>query len=202
MLYLYDRAICQDLKESLNPDNIKNPVVTVLSNDESQAFSVAAQTQDDRLKFPIICVMRSDDIQLDPDRYNFTTLHRGVANVFDTETNNLYHEKAVPIKLSYTMCIYTTNQADQDELLRELIFKYTSQYFLTIKLPYESDRKARFGIRIDPDMDISRKSGSSHLLANGTLYEADLHLNIDGAMMYHYTPVRLRNFHYDVDIDR
>lgn len=196
MLYLYDNAICDDLRDSLSSDD---SCVSIVSPEN--VLGVAAQLQNDEIKFPIICVTRDEDTSMDQDRWNFARAHRGFPTVLDTETNNLYYERAIPIHLSYTLCVYATNQADQDEILRELMFKYLSMYFLTIRLPYEDRRKVRFGIRIDPDMDIDKKSGSSEYLEGGTLYEGDIHLKIDGAMQYNYVPVRLKSFSHELGIE-
>lgn len=197
MLYLYDRAICKDLRRSLDPDNVPNPVVSVVEND--QIAGIAAQLQEDKISFPIICVRRNDNTPIDQSRMNFTRAHRGVASVLDDKTNELYYEKAIPINLSYTLCIYATNQADIDELVRELTFKYISMYFLTIQLPYESDRSLRFGVSIDPDTEISRASGSSQYLENGTLYEADIPIRCDGCVLLTYTSAKLRRIEYQIE---
>lgn len=199
MLYLYDRAICTDLKKSINPDSINSPVVSVISNES--IIGVAAQLQNDELHFPIICVQRDPDTPIDNSRTNFTRMHRGVASVLDSKTNDLYYEKAVPIKLSYTMCIYASSQEDIDEIVRELLFKYIDMYFLTIKLPYESNRRIRFGVSIDPDAEITRGSGTSEYLQGGTLYEADIHLRCDGCMMVTYVPSKLRRIEYETEVE-
>lgn len=198
MLYLYDNAICNDLSSSFNPDTTDNPVVTVI--DKEQAIGIAAQKQNDDIKFPIICVVRDEDTSIDSSRMNFTRAHRGVASVLDSETNELYYEKAVPIKLSYTICIYTSNQEDMDELVRELTFKYINMYFLHIQLPYEADRRVRFGVSIDPDAEISKASGPSDYLGGGTLYESDIHVRCDGAVMVTYTPAKLRRTEYETEV--
>ena len=41
MIYLYDNAICDDLRKSFNPNNVPNPVVNVVSSE--QVISIAAQ---------------------------------------------------------------------------------------------------------------------------------------------------------------
>lgn len=199
MLYLYDRALCDDLNRSLNSDAMDNPSIPVVSGTADVVMGLAAQLQNDEIRFPVVCIVRDDDLSLDPDRYNFAKTHRGISSVLDTETNELYYEKSIPIKLSYTLCVYTTSQADMDELVRELLFKYLDMYFLTIKLPYESDRKLRFGVRIDPDTAIEKQSGSSEYLTSGELYESEIKLKIDGALLLEYTPAKLRQLTYQVD---
>lgn len=195
MLYKYDNAIVEDLKKSFNPENVPNPVVSVISPD--QIVGVAAQIQNDSIKLPIVAITRNQE-QIDSSRTNFTAMHRGVATVFDNKTNELYHEKVIPINLSYNLTVITSNTADMDEMLRELMFKYVNMYFLTIKLPYESDRKIRFGVSLSKDSEIDRTSGVSEYRSEGKLYQSILTLNCEGAVLVSYTPVKLKRLEYEI----
>lgn len=196
MLYKYDNAIVDDLKRSFNPENVPNPVVSVVSPD--QIIGLAAQLQNDSIKLPIIALTRNQE-QIDSSRTNFTSMHRGVATVIDNETNELYHEKVIPITLSYNLTIITSNTADMDEMIRELMFKYINMYFLTIKLPYESNRKIRFGVSLSKDSEIDRTSGVSEYRSEGKLYQSILTLNCEGAVLVSYTPVKLKRLEYEID---
>lgn len=196
MLYKYDNAIVDDLKRSFNPENVPNPVVSVVSPD--QIIGLAAQLQNDSIKLPLIALTRNQE-QIDSSRTNFTAMHRGVATVIDNETNELYHEKVIPITLSYNLTIITSNTADMDEMIRELMFKYINMYFLTIKLPYESNRKIRFGVSLSKDSEIDRTSGVSEYRSEGKLYQSILTLNCEGAVLVSYTPVKLKRLEYEID---
>lgn len=197
MLYIYDKALCDDLRQSFNPDNVDSPVVRV--TDVETSIGLAAQLKDDQLTFPIVAIFRGESVDIDKDRTNFTQLHRGVPAVFDKETNEYYHEKVIPVTLSYSLTVLATNQADSDELVRELLFKYTQMYFLTITLPYEAKRQVRIGVILDPDRDIQYDSGPVNYLKAGQLYQTIIPLKIQGAVLVHYTPVKLRRTEYEVD---
>lgn len=189
MLYMYDNAICEDLERSFNRDNVENPIVKVCAPE--QIISVSAQIKEGTMSYPLVALSRSDDIQIDTNRTNFTRLHSGVESVVDLETNNVYREKSIPIDLSYKLTVITTNTADMDELVRELMFKYNNMYFLTVKLPYEADRKIRFGVTLDPSNTISRESFTFDYLDTGSLYQTILSLNCEGCVLVHYTPVKM-----------
>ena len=198
MIYKYDDAICDDLGKSFNPDNVENPVVSVISSEV--VTSIAAQIQNDQLKFPIVALIRNpNSVQIDQSRMNFTRAHFGVSAVIDKETNNVYYEKALPITLEYSLTVLTTNIADQDEIIRELLFKYVNMYFLTIRLPYECDRKIRFGVRITSETDIDYSSGSPEYLQTGSIYQAIIPLHCDGCVLVSYTPAHLVRTTYDVE---
>ena len=175
------------------------PVVKVM-NPEG-IIGIASQVQDDKLSFPLVCVVRGSDYDIDTDRSNFTMMKRGVAKVIDPETNNLYYERAIPITLTYTLTILMTNQIDMDELVRELLFKYQSMYFLSIDLPYESDRRMRFGVTVDTSKAIEQESGLFNWVDGGRLYQTMIPLRVEGAVLLHYTPAKLMRVDTDIGID-
>ena len=123
------------------------------------------------------------------------------AVVFDKETNTLYDEKVLPITLSYNITVLCTNTQDMDELTRELVFKYMEQYFLSIQLPYESNRKIRFGLTVDPDQPIETTSRTLQYLTTGKAYQTIIHLKSEGCVLLTYTPRALPRYEQQVDVD-
>ena len=189
MIYLYDNALVEDLDKSFNRD-VSHPVVRVISPE--QILGVAAQIQEDQISFPLVALERQDSIEVNSELVNFTRMHKGVPAVFDKQNNDFYNEKAIPIDLAYTLTVLTTNQADMDEILRELIFKYISMYFLKIRIPYESKREISFGVIIDQSSGIQKKSGLSDYTETGQLYQSSILLRCQGCVLVHYTPVHLK----------
>lgn len=163
-------------------------------------MGILAQLQEDRITFPAIFLQRHNETPLDQSRFNFTRLHKGVPAVFDPETNNIYLEKAAPIELSYDLHVLTTNTADMDELVRELLFRYSSMFYITMQVPYESKRNVRFGVAIKPNTSIQRKSGSSDYIEGGKLYESIVELECQGAVLINYTPRHLEGMVLDDNI--
>ena len=198
MIWVYDNAIVDDLKKSFTHAPGEDPVVSIVPPDD--VISIAAQVQDDKIRYPLIALTRDSNIPVDTDRWNFTRAHKGVATVFDKEHNLIYYEKITPIKLEYTLACIATNTADVDELIRELLFKYSSQYFLTLTIPYESKRKIRFGVRVNPDEDVEYYSTTSNYLNEGKLHSAGIKLHIDGAVLVNYTPAKLKRLDTEVGV--
>lgn len=198
MIYKYDEAIVKDLEQSFNPDSVDNPVVKVISPE--QIIGVAAQIQNDEIKLPIVALSRDPNTQVDSERMNFSRAHIGVSTVIDPKTNELYYEKAIPISLTYRLTVLTATQADLDEIMRELMFKYLSMYFLPIRLPYEGNRVIRFGIAINSDTEIEQSSGSSEYAESGQLYQAVLQLKTEGCVLVTYTPVHLKRTVFETEI--
>lgn len=198
MLWAYDDAIVKDLASCIDPQGKANNTIKMMG-DEGM-MGILAQLQDDRIEFPAIYLQRSAETPLDPARYNFTRTHVGVPCIFDADNNNVYVEKSVPIQLSYTVHVLTTNTADMDELIRELLFRYSSMYYITMTVPYESKRKIKFGMAINPDSAIRRNSGLTEYVQNGKLYESIFELQCQGAVMLHYTPRHLNGVISDVKV--
>lgn len=192
MLYNYDNALAKDLEDSFNSS------ICVKVVDAEKGIDLAAQAENDEISFPLVLLTRYPDAPIDKNRYNFTRAHKGVATVIDKEKNELYFEKAVPVELKYDLTILTTNTVDRDELVKELIFKYTSMYFVSMDLPYESTRKIRFGVSVDVESEISNKSGVLDYLDSGTVYQSIIPLRCEGCVMLSYTPVKLKRSQLEV----
>jgi len=198
MLYIYDQALIDDIKSSINSDNA-NP--NVVMSDAETYPGIIAQIKEDTITYPLILVSRDDDMPVITELWNFSRAQFGIPAAFDNKTNNIYYEKAIPVDVAYTVRILATNTADVDELARELFYKYLSMYFLTIRLPYESDRKIRFGVEIDLGYGIKKESGSFDYLKNGALYQSTLHLKTNGCVALSYTPRHLQRTVLSQDID-
>lgn len=190
LLYLYDSAIAEDIRESFT-DAAGNSDVKVV--DPQGAVNILAQIQEDSVKFPAVVLTRDPTYAIDTQRSNFTAMHRGVLTVMDTETNKLYYEKVIPVRLRYNLTLLATNTADIDELTKELLFKYLQMYYLKIQLPYEADRTIRFGVSITAETEIQQSSGSFEYLEAGKLYQSVIPLVCEGCVLVSYTPVRLKH---------
>lgn len=183
MLYLYDQALADDLKKSLTEAANQNVFFTNQENFQG----ILAQIQDDTINYPLILLHREDDTPILKDQMNFTRYQFGVPCTFDNKTNTVYYERALPISIQYTVTILSNTVADRDEIARELFYKYISMYFLTIRVPYESDRKIRFGIQTDVDYGIKSESGSFDYISTGALYQSNIQLSTEGCVMLTYT---------------
>lgn len=183
---MYDNAITQDLSSCIATESGASPVVKIMGEDGM--MGVLAQIEEDKIHFPALFLNRHPDTPLDSSRFNFSRLHKGIAAGYDPEKNNIYLEKSAPIDLKYDLHVLTTNTVDMDEIIRELLFRYSSMYYLIAEVPYESKRKIRFGVAIDPDNQIQRKRGNFEYIESGTLYESIIELKCQGAVLINYTP--------------
>ena len=198
MLYLYDRAIVDDIKSSINSQNA-NPNVVIA--DAETYTGIISQMQEDTITYPLILVSRDEDMPIITELWNFPRAQFGIPAAFDNKTNTVYYEKSIHVDLQYTLRIISTSTADTDELARELFYKYLSQYYLVIQLPYESDRKVRFAIEVDLGYGIKRESGNFEFLKNGTLFQSTIHLKTNGCVYLSYSPHHLQRQVLSQDIE-
>lgn len=190
MLYLYDSAVIDDLKRTIDPTGEANPSVIMCTVENYQ--DIVAQMHEDKITYPLIILIRNDDMSILKQNKNFARSMKGVPAEFDTKTNNIYYERAVPIDLQYTMYILCTNVADRDEIAREIYFKYLSMFYLHIETPYEAKRRIRFGIQLDEDAGINNESGAAEYTQTGAIYQTQLTLKTHGCVWLHYTPRHLQ----------
>lgn len=198
MIYLYDQCICDDLRNSFDPNNMGSTAVRVV--DPDAAVDVVSQIQNDEFKFPAVVVTRAESYSFDSTRMNFTMLHRGISTVIDEETNTVYNESVLPINLTYNLTVLGTNTQDMDELTRELIFKYSKEYFSTIHLPYEGNRTIRFGLTIDTDEPIEQTSRQLEYLNSGKVYQTIIHLKTEGCVLVTYTPHKMHRYATEAEL--
>lgn len=191
MLYLYDQALADDLSNCVDPASGAETHIKVIGPEG--ILPVIAQIQEDKIKFPLLCLFRND-APIDTRRTNFTAMKFGVATVVDPATHMIYSEKVMPVNLSYELTILATNTVDMDEIVKELLFHYSSTYFMTIHdLPYESNRSLRFGVVVDPE-SIKKTSGAVEYIQGGALYQTQMTLNCEGAVYLSYTPKHLMRY--------
>ena len=188
MLYLYDRALCDNLKASLTDAANKNVFLTTVENYPG----ILAQMQEDTITYPLILLHREPDTPVIKELMNFSRYQFGVPCVFDNKTNTVFYERALPVDITYSLRIISTSVAETDELARELFYKYISMYYLTIQLPYESDRKIRFGVSVDMDYGIKKESSSAEYTQTGSLYQSTMMLKTEGCVSLTYTPRHLQ----------
>lgn len=190
MIYLYDNALVSDLQSSFNSIEVPGTTVTVVGPED--AIGVAAQLHDDSIKFPILALFRDSDVAIDSKLSNFSRLQVGVLSEMNTQSNELYYEMSAPLDLKYSLTILTTRIADMDEIVKELVFKYTAMYFLSIHVPYECKRTIRFGVSIDSSRSIERSASVHDYISGGKLFQTIVPLKCDGCVMLTYRPVKLK----------
>lgn len=114
-LAAYDTGLLNYLKNALNFDNIINSA-------ESAVFSNAGDhDKNSEVKFPMISFWRiSNPVEL-PGGGNFAMRHRGKIMSQDFENSKGVRWRALPVKITYQITIWSDRRTEVDDIYRELM---------------------------------------------------------------------------------
>lgn len=113
-LAAYDEGVLKYLKDAMNFDNIINSA-------ESRAFGdVAEHTDKVKVKFPLISFWRIAN-PVDFPGGNFAMRHRGKIVQTDYTDQKGVRWRALPVKLTYQITIWSDRRQEVDDIYRELM---------------------------------------------------------------------------------
>ena len=113
-LAAYDEGVLKYLKDAMNFDNIINSA-------ESRAFEdVAEHTDKVKVKFPLISFWRTAN-PVDFPGGNFAMRHRGKIVQTDYTDHKGVRWRALPVKLTYQITIWSDKRREVDDIYRELM---------------------------------------------------------------------------------
>nr|DAM96459.1 MAG TPA: hypothetical protein [Caudoviricetes sp.] len=113
-LAAYDEGVLKYLKDAMNFDNIINSA-------ESRAFGdVAEHTDKVKVKFPLISFWRIAN-PVDFPGGNFAMRHRGKIVQTDYTDQKGVRWRALPVKLTYQITIWSDRRREVDDIYRELM---------------------------------------------------------------------------------
>lgn len=144
-VYSYDEAIISDLRMIVQDNRIH-----IVPPDN--LFRLLARTDSDRVEFPAISVTRRGWSLSDshPQMMKFD----GTLLSHDEVNNRYIRLQAIPINISYQMDIWTKTRLENDSIMRELIFYYSTHPTLNVKIPYGQDTYYhKFNIFFDSDIE-------------------------------------------------
>lgn len=128
-VYNYDNAIIEDLRQLIQDDRIH-----ILPPDN--LFRLLARTENDEIEFPAISITRRGWSISDshPQMMKFD----GTLLEVDKEGKKYTRLQAIPISISYQMDIWTKTRLENDSIMRELIFYYSTHPTLNVDIPYDN----------------------------------------------------------------
>lgn len=174
----YDDLIVAKLKKWL-PDNSN---LRVLKPDESKKlFELTADdNKDSKFKLPLIAVSRNNDIELLLNIKNprsFDGLKLG-QNESQTAQMNV-----IPIKLQYSLDIYTKKYEEADEYVRQYLFKLINNPAIKIDIPY-NDTHIEHIANIRVLSTVSDTSAISERIFSGQFTRFTIQLEIQDAFLF------------------
>lgn len=174
-VYLYDDAIVTKLRNWRSNNDI---TISVPEN----LFTYLADINNDRIKLPQISLIRLPDIEILNTNKKMLSREGLSYNVNETNISTL---SAIPIRISYQLDIYTRKRKDNDDLMREIIFKLINNPRLEIEIPYNhSDKSHYFNLKLNSTI-VDNSNVAEHL-EKGEFFRSTLDLYVDDAYLFNY----------------
>lgn len=172
---LYDDAIVKKLR-------FWTQDAKVSVSDPDTLFTYRADAQgNDKIELPIISLNRGD---IKIKRIGKSPLS---VDGFKMAANDkkVTHLRAIPVSIAYQIDVYTRHRYENDDLLRELIFKLVNNPQLVIEIPYEDSRYThKFTITLDDD--IQDNSDVAQHLEKGEYFRTTLNFVVEDAYLFDY----------------
>lgn len=182
-MYLYDESIERALRDWVNNPNINIRTTQTM-------FEVEADLNSDKIMLPAVGLIRLPIEIRNSNKTNRSA--EGAKLIYDKNIVKLEKLNYVPLRLHYQLNIYTKTRRENDEFVRQLIFKIINAPRLFIELPYEQCHiRHEFNLRLGTDWaDNSDLAAQSE---TGQLFISTLDIWVDDAALFSYNvkePIR------------
>lgn len=173
----YDNALVEKIRGW-----IKDPNMIVLSpEDSTRLFQIKADQNNDKpLTLPLVTLSRDNDIEIISTTKK-TLSYRGALVDQTKEASKVLN--AIPIKLTYSLNIYTRYFAEADEYMRNFIFNFINYPKLSIEIPY-NDSNLEHNSTVLVESTISDNSDIPERLISGQFSRVTINLTIDDAWLF------------------
>lgn len=143
--YIYDDAIIDDLRRLTGDERISiQPVNNV--------FRTVARMNNDDIVMPLISLTRTG-WSLISGRKNHMMKFDGTWAEYNPREDRYARLQAMPIRISYQLDVWTKTRKENDEILREIIWYYSTHPTLHVTIPYGLNVDHVFNIFIDEDVE-------------------------------------------------
>lgn len=150
-IYLYEKAIVEKMREITGDDRI---VITPSEN----IRNIIPRISNDEIKLPLIHMIRNN-WRLSDKKSHAMKMNGHIANDFplfhqgSNEINGKIHrEHIIPITFSHTFEVWSRTREENDEMIRELIWFFSTMGELIVNIPYGLDREHIFTLELQPEI--------------------------------------------------
>lgn len=180
--YLYDEAIVENLRQVIGDNRIQ-----ILPVD--RVFDVIPRLNDDKLILPLVTLTRTG-WSIRSSEANHSAKYEGATSrIYRTDpkfnTNRIQKFQFVPMRLDYSIDVWTKTRRENDEFIRELFWYFMISPTLTIKVPYALDFDHNFNIFISDDIE-DNSDVAQHQL-KGEYFRQTLNIYTDDAKLWKST---------------
>lgn len=172
-VYLYDEAVVNQLRKITGDDRIH--VI-----DPSQSISFLAQFDKDKVELPAIVVSRGLVRLL--DYRNQAVALKGQTARRNSDDNLYVKAQLIPMRVEWNIDIFTVDRYTCDEIVRELVFYFTTRPRFEITVPYDLDIVQNFDVLLS--QDIVDNSDLVEFPNTGERFRETLTIYTENAHMY------------------
>ena len=185
--YLYDNALIKRLREVTGDKRIH-----IVPPEQSVSF--LAQFDKDKVQYPAIVVSRGPTSIT--ETVNQVAALKG-QTVRVNSDNTATKMRLIPLKLEWTIDVYTVDRFSCDEIIRELIFYFITYPRFQIDVPYGLDVPQNFDVLLNPE--IVDNSDLVEFPNTGEFFRETISVYTDNAHLYASKSQYLTKVRSDVD---
>jgi hypothetical protein len=185
--YLYDEALVDRLRKITGDDRIH-----IVHPDQSVSF--LAQFDKDKVQFPVIVVTRAPSATINPP--NQVAVLKG-QSVRINEDNTASKIKLIPMRLEWSIDVYAVDRYTCDEIVRELIFYFTTYPRFQVKVPYDLDVPQNFDVLLGTE--VVDNTDLTEFPNTGELFRETISVYTENAHLYASKRQYLTKVKSDVD---
>lgn len=187
-VYAYDMSIINDFRVRFNYKKDGTPKtnnIVQITNSEN-VFKIIGDIKNDSIQFPIISLTRTGwSIK---NFHQETQIHSGSLMNYmkptdeDDERLKQVRLQAIPIQINYQVDIWTQSRIDNDILARELIWFYTLNPQMIVKIPHGLNTEHVFNVGFE--LDITDNSDIVEHDSRGRYYRQTLGMYVDDGYLW------------------
>lgn len=188
-VFLYDTAIVNKFRELVASSDI---YITPPEN----VFRVMALLNKDEVTLPLISI----------ERINYTLLEnrshamkfRGSTVSYNSENDMLTSMQAIPIRINYTLNVWTRHLQECDDIVRELIWYLSTHPTMEVNIPYGLNIQHNFNVQLDNE--IENNSDITEHINRGEYFRQTISFYTDDAYLWKSKsgyPARIGSISYE-----
>lgn len=173
-MYLYEETIIEDVNKLFT----NSKLCAVIANSVDEGLRRIASSEEDKITLPAV-VLVGGNWQLDDNNF-YSLMHGSEFKRIDDDPESMMKSTSIlPFTPSYTMYVIAQSSRECDMLTRELLFHYSKNPTLTVKVPYGIDEIHTFNILFSRNVNKSQNSA-------GLVYRT-IDFTLQGAYLWHNT---------------
>lgn len=180
--YLYDEAVVNNLRQIVGDNRIQ-----ILPVD--RVYDIIPRIDDDKLTLPLISLTRTGWEILSDDANHSSKFEGATSRIIynDKKFNETRIQKFqfVPMRIDYSLDVWTRTRRENDEFIRELYWYYMMSPTLQITVPYDLDFDHNFNLfvarQIEDNSDIAQHT------IKGEIFRQTISLYTDDAKLWKST---------------